>query len=942
MSRTVESMPIAVVCADVRPRTDPAAAGLLAAAHQLGITMATSVNRSRLIFLRCVLTDDDRSVLARRLLADELCDDVSWDRTEAIQGGHVIEVVLRAGVTDPLAAAVRRGALGLGYGLDDVATGWRFEVGGNLDSDDIDRLTRRLLANDVVERACVGLAEPQWTTDAVLASGECQTVAIVGLAPDELMAVGRERRLSLDPAELTAIQKHFEALERDPTDVELEALAQTWSEHCNHKTFRAALRWDDGQTVPSLLAQLRAVTDTLNKPWVHSAFVDNAGIVAFDDYIDVAIKAETHNHPSAIEPFGGANTGVGGVIRDVVGVSAQPIALTDILCFGPGDLPVDELPAGVLHPTRIRDGVIAGVADYGNKIGVPTVSGAIIHDPGFVANPLVFCGAIGVLPVGSYRTGANVGDRVVVIGGRTGRDGIRGATFSSMAMDATTGEVAGASVQIGDPVVEQAVIEVVIAARDAELYTAITDCGAGGLSSAVGEMADGVGARVELDLVPLKYAGLEPWEVWLSEAQERMVLAVPAANVSELEGLCQRFEVDIADIGEFTGDGHLVVDKSGTSVLDLDTAFLHGGCPRRTLVATRPTPAAAVPTAARVVDDSATTLLALLAHPSMRSNLDVVRGYDHEILGGSVVRPYGGAADDGPRDAAVVRPLGADPSKSQAIALGIGVNVRYGRFDCRRMAEAVVDEAIRNVVAVGADPDRVALLDNFSWGDVSDPAILGQLIEAVGGCSAAALAHGAPYVSGKDSLNNAFVDSNGVRQSIPPTLVIHALGVVPDLMRSCTSDLKQVGDVVVFVGSTQDELVGSHLDAVLGIDGPGGVPGLDPDAPHRYRSLHRLISQGYVTACHDLSEGGLAVAAAEMAIAGRLGLELDVGKGDEVVELFSESTGRFLVTCRPDDAHRFAEIGRPLGVVTLEPLVRIGSVSVTIDALVHAWAGHIS
>jgi phosphoribosylformylglycinamidine synthase len=331
--------------------------------------------------------------------------------------------------------------------------------------------------------------------------------------------------MALDLAELVTIRDHFESEHRDPTDVELETLAQTWSEHCAHKTFRARLvDTATGDEIEPLLGHLRRSTAAIAAPFVRSAFDGNAGIVSFHDGTTYALKAETHNHPSAVEPFGGANTGVGGVIRDVMGASHRPIALTDVLCFGSPDLPPGDVPTGSLHPNRIREGVVAGVADYGNKIGLPTVAGAIWYDDRFTTNPLVFCGCVGRADERALPTGPQPGDRVVVVGGRTGRDGIRGATFSSATMDATTGDVAGASVQIGDPVTEKLLIDVLEGAED--LYRAITDCGAGGLSSAIGEMAEHTGADVELSLVRRKYAGLAPWEVWLSEAQERMVLAV--------------------------------------------------------------------------------------------------------------------------------------------------------------------------------------------------------------------------------------------------------------------------------------------------------------------------------------------------------------------------------------------------------------------------------
>ena len=526
---------------------------LVADAHALGVSGVHRIDVVDLVFLDGELEIESVDRVARLLLSDPALVVVAATRGTVSESVLVVETALLPGVTDARADALRRGAHLIGVAVGDrVATGRRFEIHGALTETERNRLVQRLLANPVIERAAIGEVEAGFTGDD--RAPTCETVVVRELGNDALAALSAERGLALDPAELLAVRAHFQSIDRDPTDVEIEMIAQTWSEHCTHKTFRAAITLADGTPVVPLLKQLRAATDTIAAPWVHSAFVDNAGIIAFDDAHDLAIKVETHNHPSAIEPFGGANTGVGGVVRDVLGVSAKPVALTDILCFGPTDLDADELPDGVLHPRRIRAGVIAGVADYGNKLGVANVSGAVLHDPGYTANPLVFCGCVGLLPTGSNPTVPEVGDRIVVLGGRTGRDGIRGATFSSMTMDATTGEVAGASVQIGDPIVEKGLIDVIVEARDLGLYHAITDCGAGGLSSAVGELGATLGASVELATIPRKYPGLAAWEVWLSEAQERMVLAVGPADVERLRSVCDRYEVECSDIGLFTGD----------------------------------------------------------------------------------------------------------------------------------------------------------------------------------------------------------------------------------------------------------------------------------------------------------------------------------------------------------------------------------------------------
>jgi phosphoribosylformylglycinamidine synthase subunit PurSL len=779
----------------------------------------------------------------------------------------------------------------------------------------------RLVANGVIERWTEGTIEPDRPPDTDTAP-PAATVEIRGLGEAGLELINTERGLSLDPEELEVIRDHFESLDRDPTDVELETLAQTWSEHCAHKTFRAlitATEGPDGDPVERgpLLAQLRDCTAGLDAPFVRSAFVGNAGVVELHPGTTVAVKVETHNHPSAIEPFGGANTGVGGVIRDVLGIAHRPIAVTDVLCFGPADLPIDQLPSGALHPRRIREGVIDGVADYGNKIGLPTVAGAILYDPAYTTNPLVFAGCIGTAPTRPLHDGPRAGERIVVLGGATGRDGIRGATFSSATMDATTGEVAGASVQIGDPIVEKLLIEVLVGVE--EHYSAITDCGAGGLSSAIGEMAERLGAEVDLDAVPRKYPGLAPWEVWLSEAQERMVVAVPPRNVGALAQRCQRVGVAMADVGAFTGNGRLVVRSGGEVVADLDVGFLHGGRPVRRMAAELPVPNR-TSRSARAVEDPGRVLLELLAHPNISSKAAAIHRYDHEILGSTVVRPLVGAAGDAPADGVVL----AGPTTKHGIAIGIGVNPWYGLHDPEAMAHAVVDEAIRNVVAVGGDPDRVALLDNFSWGDPRRPSTLGALVAAVDGCCAASLMHGAPFVSGKDSLNNEYVGTDGERHAVPPTLVITAVAHVPDPDHAITPELTESGNVIVLVGNTAPEFAGSHLDLLHPPgDGPAVAPAPDPDAPDRYRRLHDAIRGGLVRSCHDVSEGGLAVAIAEMCIAGRRGVTVTRLPDDDLATaLFAESTGRLLVEVAPSRLPAFMK-------VMDDRAVRIGEVNVS-------------
>ncbi|MCU1395949.1 MAG: purS [Ilumatobacteraceae bacterium] len=842
------------------------------------------------------------------VLVDPLLETGSWQVTVAPEQ---LDIGLIPGVTDTAAAQVVHAAELLGMTIDDASVGRIIDITGAPDDAEI----RRRWANAVIERWSLGtVVEPGFAAGAAVDG----VTEHVDLPADDaaLSALGKARGLALDLAELHVIREHFAGVGRPPTDAELETLAQTWSEHCAHKSFRADIvpvgAGADAAAAEPLLARLRRSTSEIAAPFVVSAFDGNAGIVQFGPGRTYALKCETHNHPSAIEPFGGANTGVGGVIRDIIGAHHRAIACTNILCFGPADTPDAELPDGVLSPRRIIDGVVAGVADYGNKIGLPTVAGGVLYDPAYISNPLVFAGCIGVAPSDRPAlTGPNPGDRVVVFGGRTGRDGIRGATFSSMEMDATTGDVAGASVQIGDPIIEKLVSDLLIDAWD--LYTAITDCGAGGLSSAIGELADGIGADVELAKVPLKYAGLAPWEIWLSEAQERMVVAVAPHQLDALTEMATLHGVEISDLGSFTGDRTLVVRFEGEPVIELDTDFLHDGRPRRRLEAVMPSPQRddTVPPC----DDTRAALLALLAHPNIASKADIIRRYDHEILGATVIRPLTGVRNDAPADGVVL----VDPRDTDGIAIGIGVNPWYGLHDPERMAWAVVDEAIRNVVVTGADPSAIALMDNFSWGNPTRSTTFGELVAAVDGCVAAAHAYGAPFVSGKDSLNNEYLTADGTRRAIPPTLVITAVAPVRDVTLTVTPDLKRPGNPLVLLGRTLPEFGGSHLSMLTGDHAAPGptVPAPDPTAAARYRTLHAAIGLGYVDAAHDCSEGGLGVALAEMCIGGRIGaaIELAPVDADPVVALFSESAGRIVCEVATESLDEFLRLFADAGDV---------------------------
>ena len=901
-------------------------------AGELGLSGPWTIRASRGFLIEGGLSVADACRVADGVLRDPVVETTNVrpvHRTAGAGGAEeTVHVLPKPGVTDPEAESALALLRDLGYAAVSVRTVRTYRVDGPASA--LPDLVQRLLANDAVEQAIVG---PLLLFH--LGQGETYAfrrieVPIRGLSDDELMAISRSGQLSLSLAEMRAIRDHFTALDRDPTDCELETLAQTWSEHCSHKTLKGRIAFE-GRTIDNLLKEtIFGATKELACDWLVSVFSDNAGVIRFDDEHDVCFKVETHNHPSAIDPYGGSNTGLGGVIRDALGtgLGAKPICNTDVFCVAPPDLDPDKVPPGVIHPKRVLKGVVAGVRDYGNRMGIPTVNGALAVDPAYLANPLVFCGTIGVLPRGMATKHVEPGDRIVAIGGRTGRDGIHGATFSSAELTAHSESVSGGAVQIGNAITEKMVLDVIVQARDRGLFRAITDCGAGGFSSAVGEMGAELGAEVELSRAPLKYAGLSYTEIWISEAQERMVLAVPDDKWEELQELCRREGVEATDLGRFVDTGRLVLRYQGELVGDLSMEFLHEGRPTvvREASWTSPPERPLSPPSKETFNDD---LLAILGHWDVCSKEWIVRQYDHEVQARTVVKPMVGVRDDGPGDAAVILPV---RGSTRGLAVGCGINPRYGKLDPYAMAGCVIDEALRNVTAVGADPARIAILDNFCWGNTERPETLGSLVRAAEACRDVSLAYRSPFISGKDSLNNEYTHE-GRSLAIPPTLLISAIGIVPNVRAAVTMDLKTAGNVLYILGTTRNELGGSLWAEVNGQSG-GRAPRVDLDrGPGLFRALHEVMRQGLVRSCHDLSEGGLAVAIAEMALAGGLSVTVDLARvprdadaSDPFVLLFSESPSRFVLEVEPDDCVRVEQLLNPW------PLGRLGEVGPGQDA----------
>ena len=879
-------------------------------AHDLGVINITNISVSDVYLFEGDISADEISHIAGELLVDFVTQDYLID-TVPEDDGHIVEVTYSHGVMDPVESSLFKAMKDMGISsVIGAKTMKRYVISGDITPSELELVTDKLLVNKIIQHVAKPGEEPFLHTKPVEGVTRIE-VEILGLGDDELVQLSADRFLSLTLEEMKTLRDYYKKLDRNPTDIELETFAQTWSEHCVHKTFRGIINYN-GETIDNLIKQtIFKSTIDIDHDMCVSVFVDNSGVVKFDETDNVCFKVETHNFPSSLEPYGGAGTGTGGVIRDILGtgLGAKPIINTDVFCFAPPTMKMDELPPGTLHPKRIMKGVVSGVRDYGNRMGIPTSNGSVSFDKRYVGNPLVYCGTVGIMPKECSVNKVYDGDIIVVVGGRTGRDGIHGATLSSTEVTEISETTSSHAVQIGNAIQEKKVTDTLLEARDRGLFTAVTDCGAGGLSSAVGEMGEETGAIVDLDKVPLKYAGLNYWEIWISEAQERMVFSVPPNNVDEILDVFGSENVEAVVIGTFTGNGNLTLRYRGVTVGEFDCDFLFNGVPRQVRNATWSLPQHPEPDL-DCPSDLGEPLKRILSSWNVCSKEWVVRQYDHEVQGGSVIKPLSGASNDGPSDACVTRPkLDSD----KGVIVSNGINPKFSAIDPYHMAMSVIDEALRQITAVGGDIRNTCLLDNFAWGNTTIPDRLGELVRASKGCYDGAVGFGTPFVSGKDSLRNEFIYGDKVIR-IPSTLLISALSIMEDVKKSVTMDFKRPGNLIGVVGLTKDEMGGSHYYDIDGHIG-NSVPTVDVDrARETMIALHEAMDKSLVRSCHDCSEGGIGVSVAEMAFAGETGAEIDLGtvvcdsdmREDHI--LFSESNSRFVIEVEKDKSDDFAEI----------------------------------
>ena len=723
---------------------------------------------------------------------------------------------------------------------------------------------------------------------------EVSVIDISQFSDDQLISLSEEMGLALSLSEMKRIKTYFDKRNRPPTDIELEALGQAWSEHSCYKSSKVPLKkYVYGIAEEKVLAR------------------EDAGVVEFDDNHYYCAALESHNHPSAVEPYGGAATGVGGIVRDIVCMGAQPIAYIDPLFFGSIHMHQNELPKGVKHPRYLFQGVIDGIRDYGNRIGVPTLSGQVYFHPGYTSNCLVNVGSIGIMKKEEmiHSSAKQSGDVYIYVGGRTGRDGIHGVTFASAELTDDSEKTSRSAVQVGDPITKEPLIHVTLLCNRLGLLQGLKDFGGGGLSCVAGELAHaaGLGAEIHLDDIPLKEEELDPWEMWISESQERMMFVVSKKDVDRVLHICKQWDVNAVVVGTVIDDPVARVFYKGKKILDMDLEFYTGGPVYDETKRPYKVPTVNnenVSISSYDLPDFTDTLLSLLQQENIASKEWVIRQYDHEVQAHTVVKPLQGRINQETHgDATVLKPL---QDSFKGLAVTADVNPRFMLNDPYHGARAAIDEACRNLIAVGAKPD--ALLDCLNFGNPEKPERMGEFYEALRGMGKLASELSLPFMSGNVSFYNEAVNS-----SVPPTPEIMGIGLIDDIRKSVTVPFKQNEDLIYIVGQkTSEELSGSEYFHLRKISG-GKVPRSDSGLLKRcMNGLLSVMDKKLLSSCHDISEGGLAVCITEMAIGNQIGAVIDLakvsGSDREDVLLFSETATRWIVTVPKKGKAEFEKI----------------------------------
>lgn len=864
-------------------------------------------------------------------------------------------------------------------------------------------VTKRILGNPLINHFSFGRADEDsgkielryYVPEVKLTiDNTVEYIELENLSDEALVQLSKVKVLALNLEEMQVVRDHYLdaeirekrselGLQMNPTDCELEVFAQTWSEHCKHKEFNAVIHYDNKEkgeqkTIRSLFkTYIKGTTDkvaeSLDKKgndWLVKVFSDNAGVVkATKDKLFVW-KVETHNSPSALDPYGGAITGILGNNRDPLGTGiggAKLLFNTNVLCFGPPNYN-KPLLTGQLHPRQIMDGVVAGIEAGGNKSGVPTVNGSIVFDERFSGKPLVYCGTGGIMPYdfkgkNSWEKPIDSGDHIIMAGGRVGKDGIHGATFSSIEIDEHSPMSA---VQIGSPITQKKLYDFMVIAARAGLLKTSTDNGAGGLSSSIGELATITGgAIIHLDKVPLKYAGLRPWEIFVSESQERMTLVVETENMEALFELAKLMEVELSDIGLFTDSGYLDIRYNDEKVAYINMHFLHEGVPQKIMYAEWEALNLTEPQLPHTADYSE-TLLKLMGSLNICSREHIIRQYDHEVKGKTIVKPLMGPHGKAPQDAGVMR-FGFD--SYEGVAISNGILPRYGDIDAYEMSAGAFDEAVRQIISVGGRLPNIESGDGIFWSvndnfcvpdsvfdEVGNPDGKQKLAKLVQICDALfdiATFFDIPLTSGKDSMKNDF-KADGQKISVPPTILYSMTAKIDDVRKTVTSEFKAVGDLIYQLGETYDELGASEFYALHGFLGANVPKVRMNEAKELYLKVMEANKLGLIESSHDLSDGGLAVSLAESAFGAMMGanISLDNLPADLSNEalLFAESHSRFVISIRPENKAAFEAVmgsrafflGKVGGTQLIVSRKGQNLIQSKVDALQKAWSGGLS
>lgn len=920
------------------------------------------------------LNQEELEFLGKEVLSDQIVEEFKINKPLSKKiNGTIVEVGFKPGVTDNVGRTAKQAIKdALQKEVDEVYSSKQYLFYG-ISKKVAESITHDLIANELIERWQIVEGISHQGFEAYIPKVVINKVPSVDEfdlsgSDENLIEISKIHVLALNLEEMKAIRDYFKknkderknfGLSVNPTDVEMECIAQTWSEHCKHKIFNALIEYKEGneiETIDSVFkTYIKGATDEINSDYLVSVFKDNAGVIKFNDDYTIAMKVETHNSPTALDPYGGALTGIVGCNRDPAGTGKgfKLIFNTDVFCFA-SPFYEGEIPPRLFHPRRVFKGVHKGVIDGGNQSGIPTVNGSLYFDERYLGKPLVFVGTGGIAPARindkpTHEKHAEPGDLVVMSGGKIGADGIHGATFSSLEINENSPATA---VQIGSPFTQKKLLDFLLEARDKDLFNAITDNGAGGISSSVGEMGEEIGVRLDLESAPLKYPGLMPWEILVSEAQERMTIAVPKKNIDTFLSLSKKYDVESTIIGEFNDSKQFQLYYNNIIVGNISMEFLHNGVPQKKMkgIWDKPTwnePQFDCP------EDLTKSLKKMLGRLNICSKESILRQYDHEVQGGSIVKPFTGIENDGPSDAAVIRPIF---DSWEGIGVSHGMCPRYSDIDTYAMVANAIDEAVRNVVCVGTNPDYLAGLDNFCWAmgfsKEDEEKYVGELVRANKALYDITTSYKLPCISGKDSMKNDYRIGD-ISVSVPPTMLFSVIGKLPDVRKAITMDVKNEGDLVYILGITKNELGSSEYLDELNLKGIK-VPQVEPkSAIDRYRLLYKAIQQGLILSCHDCSDGGLGVTLAESAFAGGFGLEIDLSSvlcdeylRDDII-LFSESASRIVLTVTPEnkgifeimmEGSEFANIG----VVGGQDLIITGNdgniiIDVPIPELKESW-----